>query len=516
MTISRLRIQAALDRVLAGGIAGLLVGAVFAFGGATWWAPVLLAGLTFVLVLASLGRAAASGRWRVLKSPLAAIGVLVLGLAVVQSAPLPAGIAGRVSPKAHAVHSTGMLEHLAREDDPDVILPEPISGRSTLTIDRPATLRWLLGGMACLAIFCVSAHFADRLERLYLVWGSVVAAFLLNAAIALIQVAGQSGGLYAFIEPGKGPKWAPTVADALASPGETALRPVGHGRPTEHPWALPRPDRPHNLGTLMGGPGAHLALGSIGLPLALAVALQLMAPRGSRDGLWSRLSESGQASLLVLLYAATIAGSFLIGLLAGPLVAIPFGLAIALVGLPSLLGTGLRWKGLILTTLTLAALAGGAAIDVGPSGGVMSRVDLAGAKAVWADARAVLRDFPLMGAGLGSFPSIQPYYKDRDASSTTAMSSVLQWCAESGAAGVVLLAIACLWALVRMPGAIRRVGSADRALAFGLVGAAVCFAIVSAIHWTVELPAVALAAAAVAGTGDRWLAGGTDLFVERG
>jgi hypothetical protein len=49
-----------------------------------------------------------------------------------------------------------------------------------------------------------------------------------------------------------------------------------------------------------------------------------------------------------------------------------------------------------------------------------------------------------------------------------------------------------------------------------MVGASVCFGIVSAIHWTVELPVVALAASAFAGTCNRWLAGGTDLFVERG
>jgi O-antigen ligase len=118
--------------------------------------------------------------------------------------------------------------------------------------------------------------------------------------------------------------------------------------------------------------------------------------------------------------------------------------------------------------------------------------------------------------GFGSFAAVGPYYKSDDAASTTAMSSFLQWWAESGAVGLGLIGIAALWGLIRLPGAMRRVGSADRALAFGLVGAAGCFAMVSVVHWTIELPAVALAASAVAGTCHRWLAGGTDLFVPRG
>ena len=75
---------------------------------------------------------------------------------------------------------------------------------------------------------------------------------------------------------------------------------------------------------------------------------------------------------------------------------------------------------------------------------------------------------------------------------------------------------ALLWCLFRLPGAVRRVGTADRSLVFGLIGAAAGFSLYSAVHWTVELAAVAVAASALGGTWNRWLAGGTDLFVERG
>lgn len=521
MTTAKIRLRTALDRVLAVGIASLIVGTCLGFGGATWWAPMLVAVLTAIVVMTWLARACLSGRWPVLKSPLAGLGVLALGLAAFQSLPMPGRIVELVSPKARSLHATGILDELARADDPEVILPEPISGRSPLTIDRPATLRWLACATSCLILFGVVSHFADRLDRLYLIWGSVIGAFLLNAAIALIQIGGQSEGLYGFIEPGKGPKWGPNLADALAGPGDSALRPVSGARQSPHAWALPMPDRPRLLGTMMGGPGAHLALGAIGLPLALAVTLQLMAPRGSREGLWARLGESGQGGLLILLYASTIGGSFLVGLLSGSALAVPFGLGIGLVGLPSLIGTGLRWKGLILTITALASLVGGVLLgnlwgEIFPTANPLPRIDFPAAREVWSDARAIVADFPLVGTGLGGFPSIQPYYKGRDAASSTAMSSLLQWWSESGAVGLALLGIAAIWGLVRLPGSIRRVGSADRALVFGMVGAAVCFGIVSTIHWTVELPVVALAASAFAGTCNRWLAGGTDLFVERG
>jgi hypothetical protein len=121
-----------------------------------------------------------------------------------------------------------------------------------------------------------------------------------------------------------------------------------------------------------------------------------------------------------------------------------------------------------------------------------------------------------VGTGLGSFSAIHPYFKAHDASSTTAMSSLVQWGVESGAIGLALLAATVVWSLSRLPGALRSVGSADRTLAYGLIGAALGFSLWSVVHWAVELPAVAISASALGGTWNRWLAGGTDLFVDRG
>jgi hypothetical protein len=92
---------------------------------------------------------------------------------------------------------------------------------------------------------------------------------------------------------------------------------------------------------------------------------------------------------------------------------------------------------------------------------------------------------------------------------------VLQCGIEGGVFVLVILAIGALWCLWRLPACVSKVGSADRALASGLVGAVLGFAVWSTMNWTVELPAVAFSASALCGTWNRWMAGGTDMFVER-
>jgi hypothetical protein len=117
---------------------------------------------------------------------------------------------------------------------------------------------------------------------------------------------------------------------------------------------------------------------------------------------------------------------------------------------------------------------------------------------------------------MGSFGTIYPYVKTHDATLTTAMSSLLQCSVESGAVGLGILTAAALWSFFRLPACLKRVSPADRMLAYGLIGAALGFSLWSILHWTVELPVVAISASALGGTWNRWLAGGTDLFVERG
>ena len=59
------------------------------FGGVVWWFPPVLAIAALVMVLARLLQCALIGRMAFLKSPLTAVGLLALGLGVLQLAPLP-------------------------------------------------------------------------------------------------------------------------------------------------------------------------------------------------------------------------------------------------------------------------------------------------------------------------------------------------------------------------------------------------------------------------------------------
>ncbi len=522
MPTTKINLLNGLDRIVAATLAAILVGSALGFGGAVWWGRPAVVALTLAATLAWLARVAVVGRWRMLKSPLGLLGALALSLGLVQLLPVPASLVERVSPRSVAVNSFGVIPERATADDPSLTMPDPFLARCPITLDRPATLRWLVGATACLALFWVASHYSDRLRHAQVIWGSVVAAFFVNAVLASVQVANRSEGLYGCIQPGTGPAFAPTLDDALEATSATVLRPVGEepkpGRPA---LAAARPDRPFLVGTLMGGPGAFLALGSLALPLAFGLFLQTMAPRGSREGLLARLKDSGQGSQVALMSGLLVAGSVLVGIMAGPWPSVPFGLALAAVGLPGTWSSGLRKTGLAASAVLLVAL--GVGVFLGNPAGEgdtfrvgLPRIDRAGAKRTWAESASILKDFPIAGIGFGTFATIHPYYKGRDGAQGTAMSSLLQWVVESGAIGLALMGMAGLWCLVKLPGAIARVGSADRALAFGLVGSLGCFVGFSAIHWTVELAAVALAASAIAGTGNRWLAGGTDLFVDRG
>ncbi len=512
------------DRLLAFTVVALVCGSVLAFGGAVWWFRPAAALLAFLLAATVLLELLVQGRMPVLKSPLTLLGLLAIGLGLLQLTPLPLSLARRLSPAAQQIYSYGVIPELVRADFPAALLPEPARGRSPATLDRAATLRWVVSAFVCLGIFWSVSHFADRLGRVYLVWGSIVAAFLLNAALGLVQIAGHADGLWGSVHPGRAPVWAPSSSDLLEAPSTTVLRALDDPRAAADPslTAVPVvaiPGEAFCFGTMVGSSGALLALASLALPLSLAVVLHLLAPRGSRENLVSRLGQRGQGSLVVLLLIMLVSGAFLVGLIAGPWYSVPFLAGLAAVGVPA--AVGWRWPSLGLTALLAASLLLGAlATAVWP--GVLAvhpavaTPSWRSARLVWNEAVPIVREFPLVGTGLGSFDSIYPYWKGQDAASTTAVSSLLQCAVESGAIGLGLLAAAALWSVCRLPVCLRRVGTADRTLAYGLIGAALGFTLWSVVHWAVELPAVAISASALGGTWNRWLSGGTDLFVERG
>ena len=520
----RQKIKFATDRFLCITLLVLVFGSVMAFGGAVWWYPPVIVVLTFLMVVVRLVQLLLEGRMPLLKSPLTFLGILVLLLGIVQLLPLPANLARRLSPVSHEVYSSGTWSRLVLADDPDAVLPEAAPVRSPATLDRAATLHWIVGCAVCLSIFWTVSHYVDRLNRLYWIWGSVAAGFLLNAAFGVVQLSGQADGLYGFVLPGHGASWAPTIGDLLESPAPAALRRLedtSRGDQSVVEKATLIPDRPRLIGTLMGGPGAILALGSMALPLALSILIHILAPRGSRESLGERLGHSGMGGLVVLMMIMLLSGAFLTGMIAGPWFCLPFAFSLVLVGLPSAVIPGGRWSSIGLTTIILTALGLGATISrfwpiwVGGQPPIAS-ISWSATRLFWTESVPILRDFPWVGTGFGTFRMIHSYFQTQDASAGLNMSSLLRCGVEAGVAGLVLLAMAALWSAIRLPSSIKRIGSSDRALALGLIGAAVGFSLWSVLHWTLDLPAVAISASALGGTWNRWLAGGTDLFVERG
>ncbi len=520
----RRKILAATDRALIATLVAVVAGSGVCFGGAVWWFPMALSVLATFMVVARLLQCALLGRMAVLKSPMTLLGLLALALGVTQLLPLPSPIARRLSPVAQEVWATGTWSRLVQEDDPSAEPIEPAQIRSPATLDRAATLRWLVGAAACLAVFWTVSHFVDRRRRLYWLAGSVLAVFLLNTAVAVVQLGGGSEGLLGFIEPGRGPKWAPTLDDLATSPGPSALRRLdpprkGQTRPVvEKIGAVP--EQPFLIGTMMGGPGAMLAMASMAMPIGLALLLHVLAPRGSRESLSDRLGTSGLGSLVALMVILLAAGSFLVGMMAGPLFGWAFAAAVAIAGVPGLATPGGRWAAAGLTTMLLAGLAlGASSVAAWPvylaSQPPVSPVSWESTRRLWVECRPILADFPTLGTGFGTFPTVYSFFKTQDLPAGPAMSTALRTAVEAGWAGIALLGLAVLWSLGRLPGCLKRVGSADRALAHGLIGAAVGFSLWSILHWTIELPAVALSASALGGLWNRWLAGGTDLFVDR-
>ena len=178
----RPRVLLATDRMQSVAMVALVFGSAVCFGGAIWWFRPAVA----VLVIDSGRRQAHAAlvNWARAGFPEPAFVALADGalgglVAARPVTPFPraqalAGRSADLFPRLPACAGPERLALRSARSNRSVT-------RSPATLDRAATLRWLVGAAACLGIFWAVGHFADRLGRLYLVWGCVVAAFVLNA-----------------------------------------------------------------------------------------------------------------------------------------------------------------------------------------------------------------------------------------------------------------------------------------------------------------------------------------------
>src|SRR5262249_9663862 len=159
-------------------------------------------------------------------------------------------------------------------------------------------------------------------------------------------------------------------------------------------------------------------LGALALPLALAIVLHLISPRGSREGLTSRMSHTGQGGLVVLLVIMLVASAALVGMMAGPWFCLPFVVGLLAVGLPGAAGS--RWQLLVLPALRVGRRP--AVVCLGPVWPRLAAppprfpaVSWESTRTVWHESFSIFKQFPWVGTGLGSFGTIHPYAKAHDA-----------------------------------------------------------------------------------------------------
>src|SRR5262249_35469521 len=154
-------------------------------------------------------------------------------------------------------------------------------------------------------------------------------------------------------------------------------------------------------------------------------------PRGSREGLGERLRHSGQGGLVPLLVILLVAAAFLGGRMAGRWLCFAFAPDAAGEGLPDAetagkrparpggdFGrTGARGHGTT-ANATWPVLIGGQR--------PVSAVSWNAIRLFWTESLPILRDFPVLGTGFGTFRTIHAYFKTQDLSTGFAMSSVLR------------------------------------------------------------------------------------------
>lgn len=499
----RHRLILRLDTLVSALLASIICGSIVAFAGQVWWFPPLLATAAVCVALAWVLRSAIAGRFVALRSPIAALGLVVVALGLVQIFPLPTRLAAHLSGRDDGVHEG----------------EAPLAGSQVISLDRPATFRWAAAALACVVVMVVASHHVDRASRLRLIWGSVIAGFGVGTFSGLLQVAGQSPAVYGVISPEYAPWWGPSMNDRLAGPNVARWREVSPGGRAESSFLVPRLEPTFAVGPHVGGPGGQLALACLALPLALGMIAHAVAPRGSREPLLVRVRQDDSGAWLGLAIPVYVAGSILHGYLGGSLLAIPVALGLTIVAAGSCWRTG-NTRGVVLLALVgMCSLALGVAIGswLGrPMGAPWVAVGRHREQLLelWKGAWRTGRDSPWFGVGLGAFGAVVPQIKRFDAASETAASALFQWWAETGLAGVFVLAAGLCWVVWNLRGAWDRVGQADRSLSAGMIGSLSAFAVFSLVHWSIQGLAISLSAAAVLGTANRWLAGGTDLFLE--
>jgi len=438
------------DRLLAGLLALLLLGAPLPFGGVTPWASALLAALAgAVLVLAALALERAAALRPILPVAAALAGLALLGL--LQAAPVPAGLAAALSPE-HA-----RLERQAAE----LAGGEPSGAPARLTLAAGATRRAALGWAAAAAVFLAAAVAGQRRENRRWLAGALLAGGLFQVFFGARDWFARTRTLWG--------------VDLRAS--ATRLR-----------------------GTFVNPNHAALYLE---MALALAFAWSWWALRRARDE-----PQAERRVLLVappaMVWLTLFAGLAFTGSRGGLLA------AMAAVSVQGLLVAGSRRRWWLAPVGVAAALAGVAVVAaLGFQEGLGRLAATTGADvsvgARLREYRAALglwRLFPFSGSGLGTFRDAFPLVQPPDLRGTWwhPHSDLLEVLVTGGLLGAALLILGG-WGLARRLATVLRQGgrSEDRAAALAALGALVSLGLHESWDFGLTMPGNAVTFAALLG-----------------
>jgi len=243
------------------------------------------------------------------------------------------------------------------------------------------------------------------------------------------------------------------------------------------------------------------------LPLAIALAATAIARPAP-----SRADDRGRSSfrVAVLLVLALTMATALVCSRSRMGIA---SMALAIAGVGSLLGGRRKGRGYAAAALLVA----GATLLVFSQGEAASALldrfalvfdefrGAVGRGQIWAQSLAVVRAFPLVGAGLGSFPSVFPAFRTAGAGTFLdhAHSDYLELAAEAGAVGCAILLVGALFVVV--PLARRHPASETQShIGYATLTAVAALAIHSLTDFNLAIPGNALTLAVLLGLTLRW------------
>lgn len=418
----------------------LIVWAPIPLGSNRAWSWALLEFWVFALALWWLG-GVIRGRFACAPalreaSPMLACGLAWLAYVWLQFVPLPIGLLEWISPVAARWHVAAAA--------PDAITTAP------LTLDRYATLESAFKSTAYVAFFALSLVLLSNRDRIRIATYAVVISGILQAwygAVATLQnfSASASG---TFVNRNH---YAAYLVMCL-SVGIGVIVASLSGKKNESWGSLLR-----NVAQWMLTPKMALRLGL----LVMVIALVLTRSRMGNSSFFISLLAAGLIGL-VLSRRATKSMMILFASL----------IAIDLLVVGTYFGTQRVVERIVQTTAETE-----------------DRGEVAGyAVEMW-------KDFPVFGSGLGSFPVVFPRYSAEATvgTYTHAHNDYLEFAAEVGAVGLVLLALMVLMSFaVALRAHYRRSDPLMRGISFAAIMSIIALMIHSAVDFSLQIPANAL------------------------